>query len=140
MGQGNSRADQTHYCRHCLKHCQRSFAPLRDAGFFARKTPDTVAALVLKALAQYDKNRKGSLEFLAKHETDYELEAARHGDASGEHNRAGKPTQDVVTPQYDADMAHCRLLAEQGDSTAQSVLGVFYASGEGVPQSDAEAL
>jgi hypothetical protein len=27
MGQENSCADQTHYCRHCLKHCQR---PLRD--------------------------------------------------------------------------------------------------------------
>ena len=113
---------------------------LLRAGAFARKTPDTVAALVVKALAQYDKNRTGALEFLAKHGADYELEAARHCDASGEYNRAGKPTQDVVTPQYDADMAHLRLLAEQGDSTAQSMLGVFYASGEGVPQSDAEAL
>jgi len=27
MGQENSGADQTHYCRHCLNHCQRSFAP-----------------------------------------------------------------------------------------------------------------
>jgi len=113
---------------------------LQRAGFFARKTPDTVAALVIKALAQYDKSREGSLEFLAKHEKDYQLEAARHGDASGEYNRAGKPTKDVVTPQDDADMARCRLLAEQGNSTAQSMLGVFYASGDGVPQNYAEAL
>jgi len=39
MGQENSGADQTHYCRHCLNHCQRSFAPLRDR---KRRPPCTV--------------------------------------------------------------------------------------------------
>jgi len=33
----------------------------------------------------------------------------------------------------------CRRLAEQGDARAQSVLGVLYAYGEGVPQDLAEA-
>ena len=27
MGQENSGADQTHYCRHCLNHCQRPLRP-----------------------------------------------------------------------------------------------------------------
>ena len=113
---------------------------LQRAGFFARKTPAAVAALILKALAQYDKTREGSLEFLAKHEKEFQLETVDRGDASGEYNRAGNPTKEVVTPQDDADMARCRLLAEQGNSTAQSMLGVFYASGDSVPQNYAEAL
>jgi hypothetical protein len=39
MGHENSGADQTHYCRHCRKHCQGSFAPLRDR---ERRPPCTV--------------------------------------------------------------------------------------------------
>jgi TPR repeat protein len=35
--------------------------------------------------------------------------------------------------------AACRRLADQGDAQAQSVLGVLYAYGEGVPQDYAEA-
>lgn len=35
--------------------------------------------------------------------------------------------------------AACQRLAEQGDARAQSVLGVLYAYGEGVPQDLAEA-
>src|SRR5438046_2069591 len=35
--------------------------------------------------------------------------------------------------------AACRRLAEQGDAQAQSVMGVLYAYGEGVPQDFAEA-
>ena len=33
-----------------------------------------------------------------------------------------------------------KSVAEQGDATAQSSLGYMYATGEGVPQNDAEAV
>jgi hypothetical protein len=41
MGHENCRTDQTHYCRHCLKHCQRPLrhTPLRER---KRRPPCTV--------------------------------------------------------------------------------------------------
>jgi hypothetical protein len=39
MGKENCGPDQTHYCRHCLKHYQRSSTPLRDR---KRRRPCTV--------------------------------------------------------------------------------------------------
>ena len=44
----------------------------------------------------------------------------------------------VVSAQDDLDTV--RQAAEQGDTTAQFNLGVRYATGEGVPQDDAEAV
>ncbi len=41
---------------------------------------------------------------------------------------------------YDTALKEFRLLAEQGDATAQTFLGLMYSSGEGVPQDDQEAV
>jgi len=59
---------------------------------------------------------------------------ARAGDAEDCYNDS---TLRQTDPAKAADA--CRRLAEQGDARAQSVLGVLYAYGEGVPQDLAEA-
>ncbi|MGY8790049.1 MAG: tetratricopeptide repeat protein [Pseudomonadales bacterium] len=41
---------------------------------------------------------------------------------------------------YGQDFEETKLLAEQGDATAQNNLGLMYANGEGVPENDVEAV
>jgi len=47
---------------------------------------------------------------------------------------SGAPLQ-AQTPEIDA----LRARAEQGDASAQNLLGFLYAEGRGIPQDDAEA-
>ena len=50
----------------------------------------------------------------------------------------GSMSTHAQTP--DETIAELRALAEQGDASAQSNLGLMYATGKGVPQDDAEAV
>ncbi len=52
--------------------------------------------------------------------------------------KAGKEAYD--RGDYATASKEFRVLAEQGDAPAQTILGVMYATGRGVPQDDAEAV
>jgi TPR repeat protein len=111
---------------------------VQKAGYLAGKPVNVVAALILRALECYGKNRKLSLEYLAEFEKKSQ---------SAEFQRLGAELaslEEAIKAYQHGDYATARrlfrLLAEQGSAKAQYLLGLMYVEGQGVPQDDGEAV
>src|SRR5262249_30974348 len=131
---------------------------IRKSGYLAGKTADAVATLTLEALLLYDKNRKASLEFLAKHENEFQsaISARTRSAPSNDNIETVKVEVDdtavdgdsslgtgsakgEVSPQDDAEREEWFRIANQGNPYAQTFIGMIYESGDGVPQDYVEA-
>lgn len=110
---------------------------VQKAGYLAGQPVNVVAAVILKALECYGKNRELSLEYLAQFEQ--KSQSAEYQHFASRFVSLEEASIAYQHGDYATALRLFRSLAEQGNAIAQRRVGIMYEKGESVPQNYGEA-